>query len=103
MPDEYRRFCNSTVPLARLPKLTFTDAETLHATIDVSHFGPSGLRGARPRWRLLNRAGKVQQSGVLPPCDIPTGALTTVGAISVPFSRCAGAAAIDTLGACRRS
>jgi hypothetical protein len=87
-PDEYRRFCNSTVPLARLSKLTFTDAETLHATIDVSHFGPSGLRGARARWRLLSSTGTVQRSGVLGECDIPTGALTTVGTIRVPFSRC---------------
>ena len=85
--DEYRRFCNSTVPLARLPKLTFTDAESLHAAIDVSHYGPSAFRGARPRWRLVNSKGDLQRSGVLGPCDIPTGTLTTVGSISVPFGR----------------
>ncbi len=86
-PEEFRRFCNSTVPLARMAQLTFTDAETLHAAIDVSHFGPSALRGEQVHWQLLNSAGAVRQRGALPPCDIPTGALTTVGALRVPFTR----------------
>lgn len=86
-PGEFRRFCNSTVPLARMTKLTFTDAETLHATIDVSHFGPSTLRGAQAHWQLLNRMGAAVQSGVLPSVDIPTGRLTTIGPLRVPFSR----------------
>jgi hypothetical protein len=39
-PEEYSRFCNSTVPLARLDKRIFTEGETLKAGIEVAHFGP---------------------------------------------------------------
>ena len=41
--EEFRRFCSSTVPLARLPRRVFTTDETLDAAIEVAHFGPKPL------------------------------------------------------------
>lgn len=35
--DEFRRFCSPTVPLARIPKFVYTNDETFHADIEVSH------------------------------------------------------------------
>ena len=40
---EYSRFCNSTVPLARLSKRVFTTDEDARADLEVAHFGPSRL------------------------------------------------------------
>lgn len=42
-PEEYRRFCNSTVPLARLKKRIFKEGENLSAQIEVAHYGATPL------------------------------------------------------------
>ena len=44
--EEYSRFCNSTVPLARLSKRVFTTDEALEADLEVAHFGPEPLSPA---------------------------------------------------------
>ncbi len=43
-PEEYRHFCNTTVPLARLEKRIFAEGETMTANIEVAHFGENPLR-----------------------------------------------------------
>ena len=93
-PAEFRRFCGPTVPLARLPKRTFTAGEMLRARIDVSHFGPADLAGAEVRWTLRDAAGNAVGSGTLGPVALPTGRLTTAGDIACPL---AGAAAPQKL------
>ena len=37
--EEYSQFCNRTVPLARFPKLVWTNDEQLSASLEVAHFG----------------------------------------------------------------
>ncbi len=58
---EYRRFCNSTVPLVRLAKRVFTTDETLEADIEVAHYGPSPA--GEIAWKLVGDDGKVVASG----------------------------------------
>ena len=38
-PREYSRFCNATVPLARLPRRVFTTNDRCGARIEIAHFG----------------------------------------------------------------
>jgi hypothetical protein len=54
---EYSRFCNSTVPLARLPKRVFAVSEKLHADLEVAHFGPEALHGAVLAWKVVTENG----------------------------------------------
>ena len=82
-PGQYRRFCNSTVPLARMPKLIFTTAETLKAGIEVAHFGPLSLTGVVPRWSIEHGAGRVVRSGERGALDIPIGNGAALGSIEV--------------------
>ena len=70
---EYSRFCNATVPLARLSKRVFTTDETLTAQIEAAHFGPQPLKAARPVWKLVNDHGKVVAAGELSTQDLPVG------------------------------
>ena len=37
--EEFRRFCNTTVPLARLTDRVLTTADTLSVPVEVAHFG----------------------------------------------------------------
>jgi hypothetical protein len=68
---EYSRFCNRTVPLARLRKRVFTTDETLEADIEVAHFGAVPLKGAAATWKLVGDDRKVVADGRLPERDIP--------------------------------
>ena len=58
-PRAFRRFCNSTVPLARLEKRVFTVDEPLVADIEVTHFGGSPLSQQPVRWQLLDTSEQV--------------------------------------------
>jgi len=42
-PEEFRMFCNETVPLARMEKHVFSSNETFKADIEISHFGARPL------------------------------------------------------------
>jgi len=83
---EFRRFCNSTVPLARLGKRVFTTDETLEAEIEVAHFGPEPLLSAQAVWRLTDGVGKILASGRLPQRDVPVDNGITLGKVSIPLS-----------------
>ena len=81
--EEYSRFCNSTVPLARLSKRVFTTDEQLEADIEVAHFGPAPLDNAAATWKLVGDNRKVVASGKLPPRDIPIDNGTALGSVRI--------------------
>jgi hypothetical protein len=84
-PKEYRRFCNVTVPLARLAKRVFTTDETIEAKLDAAHFGAAPLDDAVVRWKLVDEHGQSVAAGELPPQTIPVDNGVELGRISVPL------------------
>lgn len=84
-PAEYRRFCNATVPLARLKKLIFTNNETFDAAIEVAHYGENPLIACIPEWKVTTPSGQIIQQGKLPPTNIPLGN-TRLGNIAFPLA-----------------
>jgi hypothetical protein len=85
-PEEFRRFCDRTVLLARLDKRVFTTAEDLEADVEVSHFGAAPLADAKATWRLADEDGKVVASGQLGARDIPVDNGTALGPVRVPLA-----------------
>jgi hypothetical protein len=74
MAKEYRRFCNSTVPLARLPKMIYTNNEELVVPVEIAHFGEKELQHIIPPvWRLIDHEGKILKKGELPERTITIG------------------------------
>lgn len=71
--EEYSRFCNRVVPLARLAKRVFTTEEILTAELEVANFGATPLEGIQPRARLLGDDGKAHLDVRLTPQDVPIG------------------------------
>lgn len=94
-PAEYRRFCNDTVPLARLGKRVWTSAETLQADLEVAHFGHRDLDATLAVWRLRDRAGRVVAHGEFDPRTLPTGQVTPLGQVQVPLDRFREATALN--------
>ncbi|MCY1721127.1 beta-glucuronidase [Prolixibacteraceae bacterium Z1-6] len=72
-PEEYSRFCNETVPLARLPKRIFKSNETISAEIEVAHFGPKELAGVTPHWKIADQLGTVVREGNLATTNLNWG------------------------------
>jgi hypothetical protein len=84
-PAEYSRFCNSTVPLARMKKLIFSNDESFQALAEVAHFGDYPLSAITPEWKVTHQSGLTFKEGKLGVMDIPLGNGTLLGNISFPL------------------
>jgi hypothetical protein len=91
-PEAYRRFCNATVPLARLARRVFTADERLEAEVEVAHFGPAPLAATVPTWTLVSAAGAAVRHGTLPLASVPVGNGVRLGHVSVPLQSLAAPA-----------
>jgi hypothetical protein len=85
-PAQYRRFCNATVPLARVLKRVWTADETFSAEVEVAHFGPAPLENAVAAWKLVSADGQTLAKGEHAARTIPLGQSTPLGRISFPFA-----------------
>jgi hypothetical protein len=92
---EYSRFCNSTVPLARMKSRVFVNNEEFSADIEVAHFGAIPMEGIVPMWRVRNAEGKTIASGSLNPADIPISNSCSLGSIHVPLAGVASATKLN--------
>lgn len=85
-PQEYSRFCNSTVPLAQLEKRIFREGEILTAKIEVAHFGEKPLQAANPKWKLSENENTLGE-GTLGTRDIPLGNSISLGDVVYEFQK----------------
>lgn len=71
-PEEFRMFCNETVPLVRIPKMIYSTNELIKADIEISHFGPNPLYNIEIICRLLKSDGEAidQKTFILDTIDI---------------------------------
>ena len=83
---EFRRFCSPTVLLARIPKFTYTNNETFHADIEISHFGKEALQKANTVYCVKDKYGKIYARGVVSTRDIPIGNLFSLGSIDMKLN-----------------
>jgi len=82
-PEEYSRFCNSTVLLARLEKRVFTTDEELIAEIEVAHFGAAPFKEISVVWRLITGDSQTMAHGAFPEQSIPVGNGIRLGSVSI--------------------
>ena len=64
-PEEYSRFCNETVPLARFSKRIFYSNESIDIGIEVAHYGEKELTNIVPKWKIIDVDKKITQQGQL--------------------------------------
>ncbi len=82
-PEEYSRFCNQTVPLARFEKRVFLNNEKIIADIEVAHFGENPLKNVIPVWKLTDKKGNTVFEGKLGQANIPIGNEIKLGQIEI--------------------
>jgi hypothetical protein len=91
-PAEFRRFYNTTVPLARMAKRVWTSDETFRVDLEVAHFGPAPLENAVASWKLLDTKGTVLAGEELPRRTLPVDRGITLGNVTVELGRFAAPA-----------
>jgi hypothetical protein len=85
--EEFRQFSGATVPLARLKDRVYTTEDTLHAVVEVAHYGPAPMKETRSWWRIETVAGKRIAGDNFPPLAIPRGKNISLGNVSVDLQR----------------
>ena len=85
--DEFKEFCNSTVPLARLKQRVFTTADKFEVPVEVAHFGESPLEVATAGWQIVNAANEAVARGEFAVTNIPVGKNFPLGNVSANLSK----------------
>jgi hypothetical protein len=94
--DEFRQFCNTTVPLIRTPKFVYRSDESLKFDVEVAHFGAEPIANALVYYQLYDEQGNMVRSFVYGqpgdpyyPLTIPIGGQNKIGALSIPLKQLA--------------
>ena len=86
-PEKYRESCAPIVLLARLPKRTYTNAETFTVKMEIYHFGPEAIRKGQLTWQLEDESGDIAASGKLSHKEIPFSTVDSLGVIHIPLDK----------------
>src|SRR4030095_12640223 len=84
---EFRRFCNTTVPLARLTKRVFTSDEELEINVEAAHYGAEPIKQANTSWKIVDSSRTVAANGEFPSQTITIGKNISLGTIRVAASQ----------------
>jgi hypothetical protein len=90
-PEEFRMFCNQTVPLARMKKLIYKNNDTLKADIEISHFGEKPLIKPLITWSILNDKGEPIHTDSFTKDIVEIGNCIPAGSIAYDLSGIDGA------------
>ncbi len=64
-PENWRNFCNDVVPLARLEKYVWTNAETISAQIQLANYSNRNFQDTPLLWQIVDQSGSIITSGEL--------------------------------------
>jgi hypothetical protein len=78
-PEEFRMFCNVTVPLARMQKLTYRNNEVFKATLEIAHFGERPLEKAGIICQVTNEKGDTIHKEIFTKDRIEIGNCSEIG------------------------
>ncbi len=90
-PERFRAFFRDRIPLALLPKYTYTAGECLRCEVRMVNYGAEDLRG-RLTWRLGSLRGEGREM------TATAGGLTAVGTVEAPLTLDRPAALVLHLG-----
>lgn len=84
--DEFKEFCNTTVPLARLPGRVFTTADPFNVDVELAHFGAEPMTDAKAVWRIGDE-DRPEARGAWDLRTFPIGKNIPLGRISLELSK----------------
>jgi hypothetical protein len=81
-----RRFINAVVPLVRMPKMVYSNNESLTAQVELFNYGSGELKNTTINWVLKDSTGKVIAQGAFDKKDYAIGNGLPVGTIAYDLS-----------------
>ena len=84
-PEQFRQFCNQTVPLARFPKMVFTSDEPVRCSIEAAHYGHEEIESVVPNWKVMNTDGDVIRQGAFDDTSLAFGNGQALGELNESF------------------
>jgi hypothetical protein len=85
-PEQRRQYCCETVPLLRMQKYIWTADETFIGRVQVAHYGPADLPGARVAWTITDSNGRTIASNAFEPVTIQQGKVFDVDMFALPLA-----------------
>jgi hypothetical protein len=78
-PEEFRMFCNETVPLARMEKLIYRNNEAFKAKVEIAHFGEKPIEKAGIICQVTNEKGDTIHKEIFTKDRIEIGNCSEIG------------------------
>ncbi|MBQ0023520.1 MAG: beta-glucuronidase [Prevotellaceae bacterium] len=96
--DAFREFSGPIVPLARIPKFTYSNAETFTCSVELNQHTNATISNAKPRWEIIKAADTRKPymtlnleapyaEGEFAQKDLPIGSNIELGNISVSLDK----------------
>jgi hypothetical protein len=85
-PEEFRMFCNETVPLARMQKLIYSNNEVFKATLEIAHFGERPIEKAGIICLVTNEKGDTIHKEIFTKDRIEIGNYSELGLYQMGLS-----------------
>jgi beta-galactosidase len=86
-PAEYREFCNTVVPLARLTQCTFTTTDSFDVPVEIANYSAGPLTNVTPACKIVGLTGTAFASVEWPARTIPLGKNIELGQIHADLSK----------------
>jgi hypothetical protein len=84
--EEFRMFCNETVPLARMQKMVYRSNESFSAKVEISHFGENPLVNTEVICFVKNAGGDTLKKEVFVRDEIEIGNCIELGSYEMDLS-----------------
>ena len=85
-PEEFRMFCNETVPLIRMKKLVYNNNEVFKASVEIAHFGEKPLQKAEIICQVTNENGEIIRKEIFTKDRIEIGNCSEIGLYQMDLS-----------------
>jgi hypothetical protein len=85
-PEEFRMFCNQTVPLARMQKMVYSNNEVFKANIEIAHFGEKPIEKAEIICQVTNEKGDIIRKEIFTKDRIEIGNCSEIGLYQMDLS-----------------
>ncbi|UYQ95878.1 beta-glucuronidase [Chitinophaga horti] len=86
-PQQFSRFCNTVVPLAKLDKFVYTSNDTLAVDVAVANWSAKPLTASVFTWTIKDGRGQILQQGSWQPASIELGNGIPVGSFAWPLAQ----------------
>jgi hypothetical protein len=86
-PDEFKKFCNPVVPLARLRQRVFTTADKFEVPVEAANFSAGPLDVSVAAWQVLDTNNAVKVEGTFSVTNLPLGKNLPLGVIQADLAQ----------------